>query len=67
MTGTGDDDLKSLRASSWALKELQSRLPQFLGTFDNQKAEAGLDELRGSDLAEVLDLVSNILRINYQS
>lgn len=67
MTGTDDDDLKSLRASSWALKELQSRLPQFLETLDSMKAEAGPDELPGKDLAGVLDLVSKILRNKYKS
>jgi len=67
MIGTDDEDLKALRASSWALKELEFQLPRFLETVDGKKAEIAAEKASSSYLSEVLDLVSVILLLNSQS
>jgi len=63
MSGTEDDDLRALRASSWALIELQNRLPQFIETLGSRKAETLENKPLSSNLPEILDMVSHMLVI----
>lgn len=65
MKATDDDDLKALRASSWALKHLEIRLPQFLQILANRKISLSKDVTIDNSLSEILELVGYTDIIEY--
>lgn len=58
MSGSEDDDLKALRAASWALKELKSAFTQSEWQVNNGPDENGKHAKQPIDYDKICDLVS---------
>lgn len=66
MNSVGEDDLKALRASSWALKELQNRLPLFIQALDDVETGSAANLAVDSHLEVILDMVIQLFTCNVQ-
>lgn len=64
MSSAEDDDLKALRAASWALKELKSAFAQFAPKTSNDVHNSSERAQNQTDMDKVCDLVSVEIKLH---